>query len=140
VNLYRDEETPEPKSPEEAGQLMRRGMERMASAVAQTGKLEDAIMAPELSDPDIKLVKHSPQKAYVIASIPDYMATIADCANRKPGEEPDFRVPGAAKNYRSYYGVGFKLAKTLGDPAVLWTAWNKESGAWKILSYVLITP
>ena len=66
-------------------------MERMASAVAQTGKLEDAILAPELSDPDIKLVKHSAQKAYVIASIPDYMATIAACANRKPVA---FRLPG----------------------------------------------
>jgi hypothetical protein len=93
-----------------------------------------------VSHPDVRLVKHSDSKAYVIASVPDHMAAAAGCQERKPGEDLYFQEPGTGPVYGNYYAVGFRLVKTVGDPGVLWTVWTKESGQWKIVSYFLMTP
>jgi hypothetical protein len=140
VNLYRDDDTPAPKSPEEAGQLVLMGMQRVTTTAGPVKKLEEAILAPNVSHPDVKLVKHSDPKAYVLASVPDHMAAAAGCAERKPGEDLYFKEPGTGKAYGNYYAVGFRMANTVGDPSVLWTVWTKDSGQWKIISYFLMTP
>lgn len=140
VNLYRSEETPEANSPAEEGQLIRTGMEKIADAAGPAKKLTDAIVAPEPSHPDLKLVGQPDHEAFVIASVPDYMAAAANCANRKPGEDPDFAPPRLGPRYGNYYATGFKLAKQVEDSGVLWTVWDKEGGQWKIVSYALLTP
>jgi len=140
VNLYRDDDTPAPKNQEEAGQLVQAGMKKVATMAGSVKKLDEAILAPDVSHPDVKLVKHPDPKAYVLASVPDHMAAAAGCTERKPGEELYFQEPGSGKVYGNYYAVGFRLAKTVGDPSVLWTVWTKDSGQWKIISYFLMTP
>jgi len=140
VSLYRDDDTPAPASPDAASQLIKAGMTRAVSNLGPIKKLEQAIVAPNVSHPDVRLVKHSDQKAYVIASVPDHMGAAASCQDRKPGEDPYFAEPATGKVYGNYYATGFRLAKAIGEPAVLWTVWTKESGQWKVVSYFLITP
>jgi hypothetical protein len=140
VNLYLDDDTPAPRSPEEAGKLVQTGMQKLVTTIGPVKKLEQAIAAPNVSHPDVKLVKHSDPKAYAIASVPDHMAAAAGCTERKPGEDLYFKEPGTGKVYGNYYAVGFRIAKTVGDPSVLWTVWTKDSGQWKIVSYFLMTP
>ena len=140
VNLYRDDDTPAPRNPEEAGRLIQAGMTKAAANVGPIRKLDEAIVAPTVSHPDVRLVKHSDSKAYVIASVPDHMAAAAKCQDRKPGEDVYFQEPSTGKVYGNYYAAGFRLARTVGDPAVLWTVWAKESGQWKVVSYFLMTP
>jgi hypothetical protein len=38
-----------------------------------------------------------------------------------------------------HYLVDGSRSLSDGDPAVLWTVWAKESGQWKIVSYVLLS-
>jgi hypothetical protein len=140
VNLYRDDDTPAPGSPEAAGRLIEAGMAKAAANVGSVKKLDKAIAAPVVSHPDVRLVKHSDSKAYVIASVPDHMAAAAGCQERKPNEDLYFQEPGTGMVYGNYYAVGFRLVKTVGDPGVLWTVWTKESGQWKVVSYFLMTP
>lgn len=140
VNLYRDEETPEPKTAAEERQLLRSGMERLVEATGPAKKLTDAIVAPEPSHPDLKLVRQADSKAFVIASIPDYMAASVNCEKRKRGEDLIFAAPPEGAKYGNYYATGFKLAKQVEDSGVLWTVWGKESGRWKIVSYAVLIP
>jgi hypothetical protein len=93
-----------------------------------------------LAHPDVRLAKYSDAKAYVIASVPGHMAAVARCQDRKPGEDVYFQGPSTGKVYGNYYAAGFRLARTVGDPAVLWMVWTKESGQWKVVSYFLMTP
>ena len=139
VNLYLDDDTPAPGSPAAAGQLIQAGMTKAASNVGAVRKLDEAIAAPVVSHPDVRLVKHADSKAFVIASVPDNMAASAGCQSRKPGEVLYFQEPATGKVYGNFYAVGFRLARTIGDPAMLWTIWAKESGKWKIVSYILIS-
>jgi hypothetical protein len=140
VNLYREDNTPAVVSAAEQGKLIQAGMQKVASNAGAVKKLEEAILAPTVSNPDVKLVKHSRSKAFVIASVPDHMAAAAGCQERKPGEDLYFQEPGTGKVYGNYYATGFRLAKTVGDPSVLWTVWKKDAGMWKIVSYFLMTP
>jgi len=59
VNQYRDEGTPAPKSPAEARQLAQEGKKSTAAFVGNVKKLDDAIVAPVVSHPDVQLVKHA---------------------------------------------------------------------------------
>jgi len=140
VNLYRDESTPEPKSPAEAGQLVQTGMKNAATFVGSVKKLEEAIVAPVVSHPDVQLVKHSNSKAFVIASVPDHMAAAADCQSRQAGQDIYFEKPASGNVYGNFYATGFRLAKPGDEAGVLWALWTKENGQWKVVSYFLVTP
>ncbi|MEJ2007639.1 MAG: hypothetical protein P8Z30_05675 [Acidobacteriota bacterium] len=140
INLYRTEDVPAPTTAAEESKLIRTGMERISTAVGSVKKLAQAIQAPEPSHPDIKLVKHSDRKAFVIASIPDYMAAAAVCTNRKAGGELNLTASPEATYKGNYYATGFKLAGEEADSGVLWTVWSKVDGQWKIVSYAVISP
>jgi len=140
VNLYRDENTPAPKSPAEAGQLLQAGMKNTATFVGNVKKLEEAIVAPVVSHPDVQLVKHSNSKAFVLASVPDHMAAAADCHGREAGKEIYFEKPVSGNVYGNFYATGFRLSKPGDEAGVLWALWAKESGQWKVVSYFLVTP
>ena len=140
ANLYGGAKSPGPKTPAEESQIIQAGLAKVTEIAGPAKKLTDAIVAPEPSHPDLKLVGQPDSKAFVIASIPDYMAAAASCANRKPGEDLDFTPPSHGPKYGNYYATGFKLAKQVEDSGVLWTVWSKEGGQWKIVSYALLTP
>jgi hypothetical protein len=140
VNLYRDENIPAPASSSEAGKLVQTGMTNAAIFVGNVKKLEDAIVAPVVSHPDVQLVRHSNSKAFVLASVPDHMATAADCQGREAGKDPYFDKPASGNVYGNFYATGFRLAKPGAEAGVLWAVWAKENGQWKIVSYFLVTP
>jgi hypothetical protein len=139
ANLYRAEGTPEAKTPEEAGALVKSGMSRVAAAAGPVKNLQDAIQAPAVDHPSMKLVKHDDSRSFAIASIPDDMALAASCDHRKPDGEPNY-TSSAASGYGKYYGSGFELKLGKADPAVLWLVWGKESNSWKVVSYVVLSP
>ena len=140
VNLYRDDDTPAPNGPDEAGKLIQAGMQKLVTVVGPVQKLDKAIEAPTVSHPDVRLVKHSNSNAFVLASVPDHMAAAAGCQDRKPGEELYVPEPATGKVYGNFYAAGFRLRKTLGDSSVLWTVWAKENNQWKLVSYFIMTP
>jgi len=140
VNLYRDESTPAPKSPAEAGQLVQAGMKSTAAFVGSVKKLDEAIVAPVVSHPDIQLVRHSNSKAFVLASVPDHMAAAADCQGREAGKEIYFEKPASGNVYGNFYATGFRLSKPGDEAGVLWALWAKENSQWKVVSYFLVTP
>ena len=140
VNLYRSEDTPEPGSPGEAGQLIQQGMERVANFAGSVRKLEDAITAPQPSHPDLKLVPHPDSTAYAMVAIPDSMGAQADCSKMKPGERLAAIPASAPKTYGQYYATGLQLTKAVEQPSVLWIIWARENDQWKVVAYHVLTP
>jgi hypothetical protein len=102
-------------------------------------KLEELIVAPMPVNPDVRLVKHGEEKAFVIASVPDYMAEAAMCAGKTRGQDIEFK-PGDQKIYGNYYALGFRLKDAGPEAAVLWTVWTKTESGWRIVTYAVITP
>jgi hypothetical protein len=141
VNLYRSDDVPEPASSAEAGQLIQRGMENAANFAGSVKKLEEAIVAPDPSHPDLKLVKHGDSEAFAMVAIPDSMAAQADCSTMKPGQKLNRGITdSSSKSYGQYYATGFHLKKAVEEPGVLWIVWAKENDQWKIVAYHILTP
>lgn len=140
VNLYRADDVPEVSSPQQAGQAIQQGLERISKFAGSVKKLEDAITAPQPSHPDIKLVRHVDSTAFAIVAIPDSMAVQADCSKMKPGEDLAAPPTSAPKNYGQYYATGFQLTKAVEQPSVLWILWARETDQWKIVAYHVLTP
>jgi hypothetical protein len=139
LKVYLDEDTKPPSTPEEARDLLKKGMARAASAVGAVNSLEDSIIAAQPHHQDMKLVKHGEDEAFVIASLPEYMGVAANCERRKPDGNPNF-TSAPATGYGKYYAIGFSLDTGKTYPAVLWIVWSKVNGAWKAVSYLVITP
>jgi hypothetical protein len=140
VNVFRDDSQPKAQTPEEAENFLREAMKQLAEQVGQVNSLTDALEAPQPHHEDLKLVKHPDDKAFVIASVPDYMAEAADCSKLGPGGVPNFVDPGDAKKYGNYYAVALRLKKGGPGADVLWLLWAKEGGTWKIISYLVMEP
>ncbi|MCI0348848.1 MAG: hypothetical protein L0Z53_05425, partial [Acidobacteriales bacterium] len=139
VNLYRSEDVPEAMTPAAQAKLTRSGMQKVATKLGDMKTLREAIVAPPISHPELKLVKHANAQAFALISIPDYMAAAADCARRAPGQDLVFDE-SAGRGYGNAYAMGFKVAASEGDPAALWLVWMKQGGAWRIVSFAVLAP
>ena len=139
VNVYRPDDVPALSTAEGLRELLKKGMAKTAEAIGPVKRLDSAIVAPDIYHHALKLVKHSEDKAFVIASIPDSMGAAADCGRRRPDGDPEFSDP-TDTGYGTYYAAGFNLSNGSVDPATLWTVWRKVNGAWKIASYALFSP
>ena len=72
-----------PNGPE----LIQKGMDQMTQFAGSARRLGEAIVSPQLSHPDMQLVKHPDSAAFTLVAIPDSMAQYADCSGIKRGEE-----------------------------------------------------
>jgi hypothetical protein len=46
---------------------------------------------------------------------------------------------GRPLEYGTFYITGFKMANVVEDPGTLVCIWHKEAGAWKIVSFAILT-
>jgi hypothetical protein len=135
ARLYRSDDSP-PSST--ATDLLRDVMTRTAATIGPVNHLDEAIVAAQPYHQDMKLVKHRDDKAFVIASIPEYMGDTAKCDRRDADGDPVFSS-ALATGYGKYYASGFSLNEGKNNPAVLWIVWTRVNGSWKALAYVLLT-
>jgi hypothetical protein len=119
---------------------LKRALHRVTVTTGIVKRLDRAILAPQLSHEDIRLVKHRNGNAFALASIPDYMARALDCSSRTAGEPVSFNAPAGEKTYGRNYAMALRLAKAGQDSGVLVCLWAQESGAWKITAYIVLTP
>jgi hypothetical protein len=136
VNLYRGDDTTSGNVA--PADLVMDGMSKAAAAIGAVRTLENGIVALEPHHEHLKLVKHRNQQAFVIVSIPAYMAEAADCERRAPGEDPDFHT-AEPSGYGKYYATGFRR-NGVEAAAALWIVWGKIDGHWKAVSYVVMHP
>jgi hypothetical protein len=140
VKLNLSEDQLPPKTPDEARALLKTGMQQLIETSGAVKRLEEAIVAPQPNHADIKLVKHGNSRAFVLVSIPDYMANTLDCKGQTAGETLTFKAPTGEKSWGKYYAMGLSLAKAGKDSGVLWTVWAQEGATWKMVSYTVLSP
>ena len=138
VDLYRPDDAAV-STDEARRELLRQGMTRAAAAVGSVKRLEEAIAAPDVNHPDLKLVKHADSRAFVVASVPEHMAEATKCGRRSADANAEIR-PGAAAAYGKYFASGFQLNQGKASPAVLWLLWSRVDESWKVVSYRIVTP
>jgi hypothetical protein len=140
VRLNLDPAEQQPGAAGNTQALLKTALRRVTVTTGTVKHLDQAIVAPQLSHEDIKLVKHTNSRAFALASIPDYMASGLDCSSRTAGEPVRFNASTAGKTYGKHYAMGLRLVKAGEDSGVLWAVWAPEGSGWKVVSYTILTP
>jgi len=138
-NVYRPDAEPEADSPARAGQLIESRLKNLSEWAGTGTRLEDLLVAVEPNHPDVKLIMHEHAAAFSIIQIPDGLAAAIDCGHRARGEMPRFDR-NAARTYGRFYATSTRLTEAGTDAAVLWLVWARDGQAWKIVSYLVVTP
>ena len=140
IGLYLDEGVARPTTADEQRQLIKTGMQRSASPAGGARKLDQAIIAPEVHHPDLRVVRHGNSRAFAAAALPDALATRLGC------EVAQTAAPGTQTSTASglpadgtYFITGFKMANAVEDPGTLVCVWRKLDGAWKVVSFAILT-
>jgi hypothetical protein len=136
---YVEEGSAVPATASEQEYRIRDGMMKIMKA-AKALKLTDAITPTNVTHPDLKLVKQPNSAAFVMAAMPDYLFAEVDCTRSEADRARAAAQPPGELSYGKYYASGFRLVKAVEDPAVLLMVWAKVDGAWKIVTFQIVTP
>jgi len=138
-DVYRPEDAPIANSVQEARELLLQRLKLLGDWAGPAKQLDEVLVAAEPNNPDIKLVKHSQDRAFAIVSVPDSIAATFDCSQMKEGKAVRMDSAGSPV-YGHYYAAGFRVKAGGPDAAVLWTLWAKDGPTWKMVSYAVIAP
>lgn len=137
-NLYREEESADAATPDEAKRAIQERMQMVHDWAGTSAQLDEVLSPVEPRHADIKLVKHGESAAFTIAAIPDSLGAALDCTRLKRGESPAYDA--AAATYGQFYVTSSRLKRAGPDAAVLWTVWGRENRSWKIVAFRVVVP
>ena len=135
VGLYLEGDLP--GGDEAARNRLRQGLEKVYQAFARADDITSLAQPVEFVHPDIRIVDHPKSDRYTIAALPDHMGEAYGCDRTL--DETTWKEP-ANKTYGNYYAAAIQFNLVGEDPAVLYLLWAKEGGAWKIISFAVVSP
>jgi hypothetical protein len=138
-NVYRSDDAAPAASRVAAGPLILERMRQLAEWVGPASRVDDVLVAADVHHPDLLLVKHAAAGAFTVVAVPDLMADAVSCLRLKPGEAPELGRTGPPA-YGTYYAASLRLKRAGPDGATLWTLWEQQGAAWKVIAYLVITP
>jgi hypothetical protein len=131
-NLMRADGAPAAASSDEAAKFIRAAIERAGTHVGKQAKLDDVLEGVTPSHPAVRLLSHPYSRAFALTSVPNAIASAADCAARAKGESFNADTP---LEYGKAFGMNFRFRTQGGETPVLRMLWIKENDAWRIALY-----
>jgi hypothetical protein len=87
--------------------------------------------------PAVHVLNHPYSRTFALVSVPNAIATAADCAARARGD----RFAGEiSPEYGQAYGMNFRFQTRGGEAPVMRTLWTNENGSWRIAVYDIEYP
>jgi len=124
---------------EEQRTRLREGVGSFSDAIGPISKLEDAIDGVEPWDPRMHLVEHPRREAFGLIALPDWAGEQSTCSSMVARDG----VPATEaenKDYGRFFASALRADTAAGQPAVLYLAWAKQDGEWRIFAYRVENP
>ena len=139
VNLFLEDGVA-PMEGEALQRYGRQGLEQAGEFVGPIKSLDEMTRGVEPWDPRVKLIQHPQESAYSLYSVPDWMGELGACDRRS--EEGEYSPPSG--QVEATYGRHFASVlqfETRGGQggAILGLGWTREDGAWRIVSFDVVT-
>ena len=128
INRTRGEHEHEYTSSAARRQRLREGLQEMAERIGPADRLTDLIVADEPVHPDLGIVRHPLDEAYVLVSVPEQLGNDFLCDSEASLKNPD------------YYATAFKFIVPGGADAVFSLLWVQEQRQWKVVAWDIETP
>ena len=136
-DLTRGPGLPASTSVEDAGRLIRIGLERGGAQAPTSRNLEELIQSVEPIHPDVRVLDHRFSTAFTLTSLPDAIAEAGSCATRARGGQMAGSAPPV---YGRAFGMNLRFRTQGGETPVLRTLWLNDAGRWRIASYDVESP
>jgi hypothetical protein len=136
-NLNRSADAPAAATFEDGGRLIRAALERSGQAVPQARRLDELVEGVEPVHPAIRVIDHPDSRAFALASVPDSLADVLDCAT--PERRQDFNA-NAPFTYGQAFGMNVRFRTKDGEAPVVRFLWRKEADIWRITVYDVELP
>jgi len=137
-DVFRSDDVPPAGSSDEAGRLIKERMTALAGWTPPATRLEDVLVPVEPQHADLRLVHHE-STAFSVIALPEKMGAATECAHLTPGETPEIAT-GDTPKFGRYYATSTRLKRSGPDAGVLWLVWARQTGAWQVVSYLVLTP
>jgi hypothetical protein len=133
TNLFLDSEKQPPHSmPSEAHRHLVDGLRLISERIASTGRLKDSLLGVSSWHPDVRVVQHPHETAYMLASVPQEISEPLACGERT--EEPPIHE-GLETLEGQHYLSAFQLKGTMRHPPAIFFLWAQAGSDWKIVTY-----
>ncbi len=136
ANLYLDEGAEANQTPESARKQILDEARQIAESVPQSEHLEDMIVGIRPWNPELQVITHPHERAYMLAKVSGDLGERLLC--QKHVEHPPIHSGLPAP--KDLYLLGFHVNVDMTTPPVLYTLWAKEDGQWKVVSYYVELP
>lgn len=139
VNLLRDPEQEPYRSEAEQMARLRLALERTGDTLGEVSRLEDVVEGVEPWDPRVRIVEHDRSAAFALFGLPGWAGEAADCRSMV-AREGRSAEQGTDDSFGRYFASSLKVETYSGEPAVLYLAWEKEQGSWRIFAFKVVEP
>lgn len=136
-DLVRSADQPASTSLEDAGRLIRIGLERIGTQAPRSRNLDEVVQSVEPIHPAVRVLDHRYATAFTLTSLPDAIGNAASCAARAKGAQV---ADDAPLQYGRAFGMNLRFRTQSGETPVLRTLWLNEAGRWRIASYDVESP
>jgi hypothetical protein len=136
-NLNRPPNAPAANSPGDAGREIRAALERSGNAVRPARRLNQVVEGVQAVNPAVRILDHPDSGAFALASVPDALAEVLDCA--APERRQQFNADSAPV-YGQTFGMNIRFLTKEGEAPVVRMLWLKEADAWRITVYGVELP
>ena len=134
IKLYLAEGEEPPSSPQDQASYILRNLTVVGKEIGPIHHLTDALEPVPPEHDDLQPISHPDRSAYALVAVPDYLATVFECAKRS-AESPYRPASSELPVYGTYYAAVFALRTPGEHPATVSLLWKKVAGQWKIIAY-----
>ena len=116
--------------------LAAKDMAAISKALGTPARLQDAVVASQVNDTRLKIVKQQYGDLFTVYAVPDGLAPEFECDEQRALKDfEDARVTGMKKKYSRYYASVFKLEQPHESGQIITLLWTKEGAYWKVVSW-----
>ncbi len=131
-NLLLDSPDGAVQTPDEAGKQIMKGLRQIVESVPRSSKLEDMLEQSRPWNPDVYVIQHPDQKAYLLASVPASVSGPLSCQQRTKAPQIHSSLPPHSDDV---YLTAFHLKSGINHPPIFFLLWAQEGDSWKVVSF-----
>jgi hypothetical protein len=120
-----------------AQRLIRDGLQKVAQAAGEQRQLDEMMRPIAQIDPELKVIKHTNERAFTIVAISDQLGSQLACGKIDVPQQRAMQAMRDKRTFGNYYASTFQL-NLQGDPGYLWKVWAIEEGRWMIIYWKVI--
>jgi len=120
------------QTPDAASDKIVEGLEEIVESVPQSSNLEDMLEESKPWNPEVYVIQHPDQKAYLLATVPDSVSGPLSCQERTKATQIHGTLPDHSADV---YLTAFHLKSGVIHPPIFFLLWAQLGDSWKVVSF-----